>query len=162
MKQFETKAERTINGNKFYIRPFPAFVCANLSGELTSLVAPILASATPALSGALKAKGANLLDIDAEKAVPALSEGLSAIDGDRIEKLLKKLLVKHGNISVEIPGSEAQTLTEDLVNEVFCGEVQDLYILAFDVIKANFSGFFKKLGDRFGPLLNGIGAKIKG
>ena len=41
-------------------------------------------------------------------------------------------------------------LDMDLVNEIFCGEVQDMFILAFYVIRLNFNGFFKKLAGRFG------------
>jgi len=147
-RQHDVKAERDLNGNRFYIRPFPAFAAANLSGEISSLIIPILASIAPAAS---KAGGDSVLDINVEDAAPALASGLSAVNGDRVESLLKKLLVKHGNISVELEGKdEAQRLTEDLANELFCGDAQDMFILAFDVIKVNFSGFFVKLGSLSG------------
>ena len=47
-------------------------------------------------------------------------------------------------------------LTEDLANEVFCEDVQDMFLLAFEVIRTNYNGFFKKLGGRFGPLIEGL------
>ena len=31
-----------VDGMKFYIRPFPAFKAANISGELASVLAPLL------------------------------------------------------------------------------------------------------------------------
>ena len=43
-----------------------------------------------------------------------------------------------------------QRLTDDLADEVFCGEIQDMFLLCFHVIKLNFNGFFKRLGTRSG------------
>ena len=144
-KKNDPKAERVLNGNRFSIYPFYAFTAANLSGEISSLIIPILASIAPAAGKA--AGSGSLLDINVEDAAPALASGLASVNGDRVESLLKKLLVKHQNISVELDGEdEAQRLTEDLANELFCGNAQDMFILAFDVIKVNFSGFFVKLG----------------
>jgi hypothetical protein len=152
MKQFDVKAERTLNGNRFYIRPLPAFVSANLSGEISSLIMPIIASVAPAASKAVEKDNAGIFDTDIS--AQDLANGFSSISGDRVEGLLKKLLVKHKNVSVEREGeSEAQHLTEDLANELFCGDAQDMFILAFDVIKVNFSGFFGKIiGLSGGPL----------
>ena len=156
MKQFDVKSEKTIGDNTFYVRPFPAFVSANMSGELAALVMPILTSLTPMLAGGVQ-DGASALDLNAEVAGPALANGLAALSGDKVERLMKKLLTTHGNVSVELSGAkDAQKLTEDLANEIFCGDVQDMFILAFEVIKVNFSGFFKKIGTQFGPLLSVI------
>ena len=47
-------------------------------------------------------------------------------------------------------------LTEDLANEVFCEDVQDMFLLAFEVIRTNYNGFFKKLGGRFGSLVGDL------
>ena len=150
VKQFEAK-ERVLGGSTFYIRPFSAFVAANISGELFSLILPILGTLAPTAAKAASASQANLLDIDAETAVPVLAQSLSGVGGDKLEQILKKLLVKHKNISVEVEGSnQAQPLTEDLANELFCGDAQDMFILAFDVIQANYTGFFKKAGALFG------------
>lgn len=43
LKQLEPKKE-TIGGLNFYIRPFPAMVAANLTGDLASLLTPVLAA----------------------------------------------------------------------------------------------------------------------
>ena len=158
MKQHNV-TEKAISGNKFYIRPFGAFISANLSGEIMSLITPIIASVAPALSGAVSENSddMNLLDIDAETVAPALAKGLAGISGDKIEKLLKKLLVQHKNIAVELEGEkEPENLTEDIANEIFCGDTQDMFILAFEVIKVNYSGFFKSLGGQFGKAVNGL------
>jgi len=160
MKQFEI-TQKTIDGNTFYIQPFPAFTAANLSGEITSLILPLVGKAAPALTTALKKGGeSSILDLDAESVVPALTNGLASVSGDRVESLLKKLLTDHKKITVLSDGEkEPQLLTEDKVNEIFCGDVQGLFVLAFEVIKSNYSGFFKKLGGRFGSALNALLAK---
>lgn len=167
MKQFDVACERRLSGNVFFIRPFPAFVSANLSGEVTALIIPVLGSILPVIGGASGSDEDSLFDMDVEKAAPALAGALSGVNGDKIESLLKKLLVKHGNISVELDGEhEVQKLTEDLANEIFCGDAQDMFILAFDVIKANFSGFFTKIqslfGDRIGGLLQRVQTSSEG
>ena len=151
IKQFEAK-ERVLGEHTFYIRPFPAFVSANISGELFSLITPLIGSIAPVAAKAASAlENSNLLDMNAEDAAPILAQGLSGVSGEKLETLLKKLLCKHKNISVEVGGSgDPQPLTEDMANEIFCGDAQDMFILAFDVIKVNYSGFFKKIGDRFG------------
>jgi hypothetical protein len=154
MKQFDVKSTKKIGENTFYLRPLPAYKCANLSGELASLVVPLITSVAPIVAGKGITDLDALMDIDAEIAAPALAKGMSELSGDKVETLLRKLLTTYKNVSVELEGeNEAQLLTEDLVNEVFCGDVQDMFILAFEVIKVNFAGFFKKLGGQFGSLL---------
>ena len=162
MKQHDIKAERAINGNNFYIMPFGAFTSANLSGEIIALLTPVLAAAAPLFGGdAIKGNDISLLDIDAEAAAPILSNAAAGLSGDKLEALLKKLLVRYKNITVAVDGeSEAQWLTEDLANELFCGETQDLFILAIEVIKVNYAGFFKKLGGQSGKLINALMAKV--
>lgn len=158
MKQFETKS-KTINGNTFYIRPFPAFTAANLTGELAALVTPLLGALAPLIGGAGSEKG--LMDIDIDMAAPAVAGAFSSLSGDKLEMLMKKLLTKYNNISVELEGeNEAQKLNDDLANEIFCGDAQDMFILAFEVIRINFNGFFKKLGGQSG-LDAGLFRKMK-
>jgi hypothetical protein len=154
MKQMEPRTV-TISDNTYYIRPLPAFKAANMSGELASLALPILTGLTPLLGGENSDKG--LMDIDLAEAAPSVQNAFSGISGDKLETLLKHLLLTGKNISVETPDSEkAQLLTEDLANEIFCEEVQDMFLLAFEVIRTNYNGFFKKLADRFGPAIQGL------
>ena len=133
LKQLETR-EVTVGENIFYIRPLPAFKAALLSAVDT------------------EKEGNGLLDIKVEDAAPAIAGAFSSLDGDKVEKILKHLLIAGSNISVEQPGEKVRLLTEDLANEVFCTDVQDMFILAFEVIRTNYNGFFKKLGDRFGKV----------
>ena len=46
LRQTEPKKE-TIGDYNFYIKPFPAMVAANLTGDLASLLTPVLAALLP-------------------------------------------------------------------------------------------------------------------
>lgn len=157
MKQLESR-EVTVGENTFYIRPLPAFKAANLSGELAALVLPLVTGLTSLIPAGTTAEntGNGLFDIDVKDAGPAISAAFSSLSGDKIEAILKHLLIAGKNISVEVPGERVQILTEDLANEVFCEDVQDMFILAFEVIRTNYNGFFKKLGGRFGPVVEAL------
>ena len=157
MKQLESR-EVTVGENIFYIRPLPAFKAANLSGELAALVLPLVTGLTSLIPAGTTAEnmGNGLFDIDVKDAGPAISAAFSSLSGDKIEAILKHLLIAGKNISVEVPGERVQILTEDLANEVFCEDVQEMFILAFEVIRTNYNGFFKKLGGRFGPVVEAL------
>lgn len=157
MKQLESR-EVTVGENIFYIRPLPAFKAANLSGELAALVLPLVTGLTSLIPAGTTSEnmGNGLFDIDVKDAGPAISAAFSSLSGDKIEAILKHLLIAGKNISVEVPGERVQILTEDLANEVFCEDVQDMFILAFEVIRTNYNGFFKKLGGRFGPVVEAL------
>ena len=153
MKMMEV-TEKTIGEHTFYIRPFSAFYSANLSGELASLLTPMLGSLVPLVGGVSGDKGKefHLEDLDMEELGPALTEAVSGLNGDKVESIMRKLILNQGNVSVCGPATEGRTekLNEDLVNEVFCWELQDMYILCFEVVRLNFQGFFKRLGARSG------------
>lgn len=146
----------TIGDMDFYIRPFPAFKAANMTGELASVLAPLLSALVPMVSEASqkeeKEGPADLLDMDAGKVAEVMMNG-TAIHGDQLEKLMKKLLLG-GHIAVEIEGEdgdkEATRLTQDLADEIFCGDVQEMFVLCFHVIKLNYSRFFGKFANQFG------------
>ncbi len=145
-----------IGENTFYVKPFPAFTAANISGELASLLTPIVggvASVVPdkAFEDNVTPDDikASIADMDIDAALPVMSKAFSVISGDKFESLMKKLLITHKNISVDVE-DKTEILTYDLANEIFCGDVQDMYILCYHVIKINFGGFFKKVGSLFG------------
>lgn len=136
----------------FYITPFGAFKAANLTGELASVLAPLLGAFVPLVSDSA-GDGRELLDVDASQAAEALA-GCTAISGDKLESLARKLLLG-GNVVVELEDpdtgeTDAQRMDSDIADEVFCGDVQDMFVLCFHVIKLNFNGFFRNLGAQFG------------
>jgi hypothetical protein len=159
LRQTEPKKE-TIGDYNFYIRPFPAMVAANLTGDLASLLTPVLAALLPLVGDGDGDSDGGLMDVDVEQAAASMAKSMEGFSGNKVEAMMKKLLVAQKNIAVEIPvydeyetptgEYEQEILNMDLVNEIFCGEVQDMFILAFYVIRLNFNGFFKKLAGRFG------------
>ena len=161
MKQ-TTVTEKVIGESTFYIRPFPAFTAANISGDLAALVTPLLGALAPLVvtkDEKGNEKQGNIMDAQVEDAAPALGKAMSGLSGDQFERLMKKLLTDYQNISVvneEATGGKVVVMDYDLANEVFCGEVQDMFVLCWEVIKLNFQGFFKKLGARFGGLFEGL------
>lgn len=157
MKRMET-TEKVIGENTFYIRPFSAFTAANISAELTSVLSPMVGS-VGAMIGKVDASSAedsvdlvDIMNLDIEKALPALAAAFGSLSGDRMEKLMLRLLVDNKNIAVEGEATDGRTvqMSKDLADEVFCGEVQDMFILCYEVIKVNYGNFFKKLVARFG------------
>ena len=159
MKQQDARIVK-VGENTFYIRPLPALRAANLSGELAALAVPLLSGLAPILAAAdakgKRSEGSGLLDVDITDAAPAIAGAFSSLSGDKVEAILRHLLVTGGNIAIEQEDGSAQVLSEDLLNETFCTDVQDMFILAFEVIRTNYNGFFKKLGGRFGQAIEGL------
>ena len=148
MKQQET-TEVALSGATFYIRPFAAFTAANLSGELIRTLSPMLA---------VLAGEESVLDAPLEEALPKISGALSGLSGDELEKLIRRLLIDHRNVSVvseELTGGAVKALDMSLANELFCLELQDMYRLCWEVVRLNFGGFFRRLaapsGGQSGP-----------
>ena len=143
LKQQTIAKEVKLGGNVFHIRPFPAFTAANVSGEIGGVLAPLPAGAIPLLGG----DSSDVMNMD----VSGFSTALSSLSGDKLEAVMYKLLVKHRNISVQLEDEKDEVLLDkDIVNEAFCGSAEDMFILAFEVIQANFKGFFAKLGGMSG------------
>nr|DAE92077.1 MAG TPA: tail assembly chaperone protein [Myoviridae sp. ct5xZ3] len=144
LKQMSPTKE-TIGNMNFYITPFGAFKAANLTGELANVLAPLLGVIAPFVNDK-SGKGLMDTDIDTKQVGEAMSN-CSTISGDKVETLMQKLLLG-GHIVVEYNDEsgkkQSDELDMDLANEIFCGEVQDMFILCFYVIRLNFNGFFKK------------------
>lgn len=180
MKRME-RTEKVIGENTFYIVPFAAFTATNISAELSAVLSPMLGSMGAMIgnidvNAAMRAanqpsfdtdnaaeedRGVSVTDImnmDMEKVLPAIAAAFGSLSGDRLERLMRRLLVDNKNISVEgeITDGRTVTLDKDLADEVFCGDIQDMFILCYEVIKVNFSGFFKKLGAQFGRQLRAM------
>lgn len=153
MKQI-TPTEHVLGDYTFYVRPFPAFTAARITGDLGNVLIPILGAVAPFL-GADKADAKEkkgVLDTDISQVAPAMSQAVSTLDGEKFERLMRELLTDYGNIAYKSTGGTEMPapMTSDAANELFCGDVQDMFVLAFYVIKQNFSGFFKKLSTQFG------------
>jgi hypothetical protein len=119
MKQHEVSSEKQIGEHTFYVRPFPAFTAANISGELTNALAPALGLIVSLVQ---QRNETDVLNLD----VSSLGGALSGLSGDKVENLLKKLLTKHSNISVETDDG-VKLLDNDIANDIFSGAAQDIF-----------------------------------
>lgn len=172
MKRME-RTEKVIGENTFYIVPFAAFTATNISAELSAVLSPMLgsmgamignidaeaamrAASQPSFNAGSEAEedrgvtASDIMNMDMEKVLPALASAFGSLSGDRLERLMRRLLVDHKNISVEgeITDGRVVTLDKDLADEVFCGDIQDMFILCYEVIKVNFGGMIAKLADK--------------
>ncbi|MBQ7445910.1 MAG: hypothetical protein IJS71_08280 [Clostridia bacterium] len=138
-----------ISGNVFHIFPFPAMKAANISGELFALIGPALGG----LSAAVTTK-------DGEINTDKLTGFFASLTGDRVEGLLRRLLVANKNISVEVDGASPVWLTGDVADKIFCGAIGAMYRLAVEVIKVNYGDFFGVLGGLFGSPDENLLSKI--
>lgn len=163
LKQMESKKVK-VGDNEFYIKPFPAFKAANLTGELASVLSPLLSAVAPLVGGN---DTESIMDMDVDKVAEKMAEntiGNINISGDKVEALMRKLLLG-GNIVIEYEDEEGETqqevLDKDLADEVFCGNVQDMFVLCVHVIKLNFNGFFSKLANLSGKAKQAAGEKTQ-
>ena len=83
MKQFEPR-KRTIGENIFYVRPFPAFVATNISGELAAVITPLIGNLAPLINKAGSGGGNGLMDVNIEEAAPAIAGAFSSVSGDKL------------------------------------------------------------------------------
>ena len=152
--------EQKIGENTFYIYPLPAFTAANLSADVVSLLAPLVGGIAGALAAGSKDDGTgenkSLMDMDVSEAAPHIARAFSLLSADKTEQLLRNLLTNK-NVGVKQEGSpDADYLTEDKCNEIFCGNVQNMFILAFHVIKVNYGDFFESIGSRSGSVKTAV------
>lgn len=144
---------KTIGEYNFYIRPFGAMTASHMTGDLAALVTPILGAIAPVAGKYLNDDDGSLLDVDVADLGPVLTSAFTSLTGDNLERMMGQLLIDHKNIHFDsIENHEVKLLDRDELDEIFCMELQDMFLLAFEVLKLNYSGFFRKLAGRFGNL----------
>ena len=127
--------------------PFPVFTAARITAQLSKVLSPILGGVI-ALLGSEDETGEDTekdLSENVVAAIPAFTAAMQGLSPVEFEKLARELLVNSRNIAFknqDYPNGEI--LTEDAVNAIFAGNTQNMYILAFHVIKENYGGFFGK------------------
>jgi hypothetical protein len=139
-KRIQT-TEIAIGENVFYVRKFRALAAARISGDVIALLAPAL--------GGISGENAE------DNVLSRIAAGLKDLSGDRLEALLKELLIDEGCISYE-----GDILTADTLDEVFCGDVAGLFRLAIEIIKLNYQSLFTLLGDQFGSRAEAVKSLI--
>lgn len=163
MKQMDVTMKK-INGVKFYIKPFPAFTSARISGELSAVLAPMLGELAPMfgstdMSNMNGVDAEDIMNTDMDAVLPALANALAQLDGDKFEHLCRQVLVAHNNISFENEEGETERLDDDAVNEIFCADLVGMIKLGWEVVKINYGGFFKSLAPLSGSLQGLMGSQ---
>lgn len=136
--------EVLIDGTSFYISPFPVFTAARITAQLSKTLSPVLGGLIALLGDDESA------EVPSDKqeiinAIPAFSASMESLNPAEFERLARELLVNSRNIAFknrEFPDGEV--LNEDMINALFAGNTQNMYILAFYVLRENFSVFFEK------------------
>ncbi len=140
MSKLQETTPVTVSGVQYYIRPFPAFKAAKISGDVLKILMPFLDVLTP-MMGKKEPLSTSITEM-----MPSITRAFSTLSGDELERVMKELLLTDGNIAAENASGDVVPLDNNMINELFCGEAQDMYVLAYHVIRLNFGGFFKRLG----------------
>lgn len=153
----------------YAIYPFPAMTAVEVSGDLASFLGPIFSALIPLFSGAsgqtqdelgASALG-NLSKMNNEQVVPMIKDALTGVDGKTVRAMMTKLLIAYDNITCEYEDPDRgvlvqKKLTAGLLDELFIGNLDSMLLLAIDVVKVNFAGFFEKLLNRSGSRQAGL------
>ena len=168
------KTKITIGDYDFYVSKFGAFKSANLSGELVRLFTPIIASVVPVAYKMLggdnsgKEESQSIFDMELDKGIeslaPALAGAFDNLSGNQVEVLMRRLLIEEKNVSFTekdcMDPNKIKVMEWEDADELFCGDIQDMYLLAIKVIQLNYKGFFKKLAAPYGLDLEKVGAAM--
>lgn len=147
--------ERKIGKYIFYIYPLPAFTAASLSTEVIGLLAPLVGGIAGAFKDSNKDSSEekkSFMDMDISDAAPYIVNAFSSLSANKVDNLIKNLLLNEHVAVREEEFTEAVYLTEDKCNEVFRGNVQNMFVLAFYVLKENYGDFFESIGNQYGSV----------
>lgn len=142
-----TSKEVLIGGTSFYISPFPVFAAARITAHLSKTLSPVLGGLIALIGdddnneeGKETGEEENIAN-----SITAFTISMGSLNPAEFEKLARELLVNSRNIAFKNADCpDGEILTEDAINALFAGNTQNMYILAFHVIKENYSGFFEK------------------
>ena len=146
--KFEVK-NRKIGANTFYVRAFPPLQGLKLYGDLQKAI-------TAALKGGLTSNGEteNMKEalLGAQINIGAILAQLGeSFNGEVLAQFSERLLDAE-YVSVKIKGeTEAVMLTEDVINELFTGNLVEMLKLEKFIIEVNFGDFFALI-----PNLSGV------
>ena len=151
------RTEVRIEGISFFIAPFPVFVAARISAMLSKVLSPVLGGIISLLGddeGEMEGSAGTSFS-EAKGAIPTFVDAMNGLNPLEFERLLRELLINSRNITFrDSEHPEGAFLTEEELDAMFAGNSQNLYILAYHVLKENFQGFFGKLKNLSGsPLM---------
>ena len=156
------RTEVKIDGTSFFVAPFPVFAAVRITAMLSKVLAPVLGGLIALLGESADEEAEDDLGNEIKSAIPSFVEAMSSTNPADFERLFRELLVNSRNIAFQDDEhTTGEILTEDYLNAMFAGDSQNLYILAYHVLKVNFRGFFEKFSSLSGsPLIQKLKAQI--
>lgn len=142
----------TVGEYQFKVRPFGAKDATYIFGDVASIILPILGTVSVASDDkdAVNMEMFDGMDMDKDSLVKALAR----INGNALSKLVSELLLDHSNIRILDPEKNTyEVMGEDDFDEIFCQYLAGMLNLCAEVIRLNFSGFFKDASTLFGGLI---------
>ena len=142
----------TVGEYQFKVRPFGAKDATYIFGDVASIILPILGTVSVASDDkdAVNMEMFDGMDMDKDSLVKALAR----INGNALSKLVSELLLDHSNIRGLDPEKNTyEVMGEDDFDEIFCQYLAGMLNLCAEVIRLNFSGFFKDASTLFGGLI---------
>ena len=151
LKRMEMR-DITVGEYRFKVRPFGAKDSIYIFGDVASIILPILGTVSVASDNkdAVSMEMFDGMDMDKDSLVKALGR----INGKALSKLVSELLLEHSNVLALNPeDGRCKVMTEDDFDEIFCQYLAGMLNLCAEVIRLNFSGFFKDASTLFGGLI---------
>jgi len=139
----------------YHIMPWAPFKAAKNLGTLQKYILPVVGKLADGV-----AHNPDVLEMDTNTDMGSIMSCLDGtfqeianrLDENAIDALLKMILDSE-YISVDDPATgKPAKLTEPVLNRLFTGNIADMFVLAAEVIKVNYSDFFTIFGSRFGNL----------
>lgn len=140
MKQYQP-TQVMVKGYRCYITRFGAIYATKIFGDLVKTLSPLLSLLTGLSEG-----------LDTQITPNMIQEAFTALDGATLERYIHALLLDYENIMIEHDG-ETERLTENVLNNLFMGQVDGIFSLMFEVIKDNYGSFFDSAESPFGKVL---------
>ena len=127
---------KNIGGVDYVIHPFPALQVINFEFQIAPVIIPVITGLLPLLSD-LQGNNKNIMDLDISMITGGIMQGLGAMKPETFLKfaidMLSKTYLRAGG----------ELLTEAKINDHFQGRIKDIYLLIFEVMKANKFSFFE-------------------
>lgn len=132
---FGERKEVTLGDNTFWLMAMPPFKAIAVKAKVAkAFLAPLTKIIKPNSDGGVA--------LSVENIAIALSES----DPDLIESVMRDLL--NGEyIAISVKGAEPKRLEQGHINQVFTGNLSEMYQLAYEVIKVNYGDFLDLLAN---------------
>lgn len=138
--------EKEINGNMYYVRPFPPLEALGLLGDLQVIV-------SSGIGKAVDEDGNNTNVLDKNINVGAVIAGIGQnLKGSKLVEMAQRI-VNQDYVSVKcVDADDAVRLDKKVFNNLFTGQLKTLFKVMYFVLEVNYADFFEDVPDLTGLL----------